>query len=139
VNRPANVVPAEALRLNTAAAFRPGGPGSLCSQTPSRLGVLGGDVCGFPNGRRLADDIVEIELLAVAGAAYPVLTTNTFNFNPALINVLDDSVDFNDVPFRSTFPYMALPHQGQEHFHTNLHRTTVNMIFYKAGSTIGHQ
>ncbi len=139
VNQPATVTPAEMLRLNTAPAFRPGGVGSLCSTAPSRLGVLGGDVCGFPNGRRLADDIVEIELLAVAGAAYAVLTPNTFAFNPAFVQVLDDSVDFNDVPFRSTFPYMALPHQGQEHFHTNLHRTTVNMIFHKAGSTIGHQ
>ena len=67
VNRPANVVPAEMIRINTDIK------GELCSPTPSRLGVLGGDACGFPNGRRLFDDTVEIELLAVAGAAYAVL------------------------------------------------------------------
>ena len=52
------------------------------------LGLLGGDACGFPNGRRLQDDVTDIELLAVAGAAYSVLTNDTFNFNPALIDVL---------------------------------------------------
>ena len=67
VNRPTGVVPAEMLRINTNIK------GDLCSPTPSRLGVLGGDACGFPNGRRLFDDTVEIELLAVAGAAYEAL------------------------------------------------------------------
>lgn len=115
VNQPANVVPAEMIRINTDIK------GDLCSKTPSRLGVLGGDACGFPNGRRLADDIVEIELLAVAGAAYGVLDGRdaSFSFNPAFIGVLDDGVDFNDVPFRSVFPYMALAQSGQEHFHQN--------------------
>lgn len=115
VNRPAGVIPAEMIRINTAIS------GATCSPTPSRLGVLGGDACGFPNGRRLSDDIVEIELLAVAGAAYEVLddTDATFTFNPALISVLDDNVDGNDVPFRSTFPYMARAQSGQNHVHTN--------------------
>ena len=71
VNHPAEVRPAEMLRLNLAVPFRPGVDGSLCSPEPNyKLGLLGGDVCGFPNGRRLQDDITEIELLAVAGAAY---------------------------------------------------------------------
>ncbi len=115
VNQPANVVPAEMIRINTAIK------GDLCSPTPSRLGVLGGDACGFPNGRRLFDDVVEIELLAVAGAAYPVLDgrDTSFSFNPALIGVLDDGIDFNDRPFRSEFPYMALAQSGQEHIHDN--------------------
>lgn len=115
VNQPANVVPAEVIRINTAIK------GDLCSPTPSRLGVLGGDACGFPNGRRLFDDIVEIELLAVAGAAYPVLDgrDTSFSFNPAFIDVLDDGIDFNDRPFRSEFPYMALAQSGQEHIHDN--------------------
>ena len=52
VNRPAGVQPAEMIRINTDIK------GDLCSPTPSRLGVLGGDACGFPNGRRLTDDIV---------------------------------------------------------------------------------
>lgn len=113
VNRPQNVRPAEMLRLNLAQPFRPGVEGSLCSLEPNyHLGLLGGDVCGFPNGRRLRDDITEIELLAVAGAAYSVLTADTFEFNPALINVLNDGIDANDKEFQDTFPYLALPHRG---------------------------
>lgn len=113
VNRPQNVRPAEMLRLNLAAPFRPGVEGSLCSPEPNyALGLLGGDACGFPNGRRLRDDITEIELLAIAGAAYPVLTDDTFDFNPALIDVLNDGLDSNDKPFQETFPYLALPHRG---------------------------
>jgi hypothetical protein len=115
VNRPDGVVPAEMIRINTTIS------GDLCSPTPSRLGVLGGDACGFPNGRRPADDIVEIELLAVAGAAYSVLDgrDTSFSFNPALIGVLDDGVNTNDVPFRTTFPYFATAQSGQEHLHEN--------------------
>jgi hypothetical protein len=115
VNRPANVVPADMLRINTNIK------GELCSPTPSRLGVLGGDACGFPNGRRLSDDIVEIELLAVAGAAYPALDGRDtgFAFDPSLIGVLDDGVYANDRPFRPLFPYMALAQSGQEHIHQN--------------------
>jgi len=110
VNRPAGVVPAEMLRLNTAIK------GDVCAPTPSRLGVLGGDACGFPNGRRLADDVVEIELLAVAGAAYGVLDgrDGTFAFDAALIDTLTDGVDANDEAFRTVFPYLALPHSGQD-------------------------
>lgn len=115
VNQPANVVPAEMIRLNTDIK------GDLCSPTPSRLGILGGDACGFPNGRRLADDVVEIELLAVAGAAYAVLDGRDadFTFNADLIDVLSDGVDTNDKAFRSSFPYMATAHSGQEHQHHN--------------------
>lgn len=115
VNQPATVRPSEMIRINTAIK------GDLCSPTPSRLGVLGGDACGFPNGRRLYDDTVEIELLAVAGAAYAVLDGRDagFSFNPALINVLSDGIDYNDKPFRSSFPYMATAQSGQEHIHQN--------------------
>jgi hypothetical protein len=115
VNQPANVVPAEMIRINTDIK------GDLCSPTPSRLGVLGGDACGFPNGRRLTDDVVEIELLAVAGAAYGVLDGRDagFSFNPALIGVLTDGVDHNDMAFRDNFPYVARAQSGQGHWHTN--------------------
>ena len=113
VNQPVNVRPAEMLRLNVAEPFRPGVEGSLCSPEPNyQLGVLGGDVCGFPNGRRLQDDVTEIELLAVAGAAYAVLTDAEFDFDPALIDVLNDGLPTNDKPFQETFPYLALPHRG---------------------------
>jgi hypothetical protein len=126
VNQPtkgSGIVPAEMLRLNTALK------GDTCSPTPSRLGVLGGDACGFPNGRRPTDDVVEIELLAVAGAAYNVLSSDSFTFTPGLLSVLTDSVDSNDLPFLSTFPYLATPHQGQEHFHSNLYRQHLPAAF----------
>lgn len=124
VNRPTNAQPAEMIRINTAIK------GDTCSPTPSRLGVLGGDACGFPNGRRLTDDVVEIELLAVAGAAYPVLDgrDTDFSFNGDLISVLSDNVDRNDVPYYKNatldqapqaFPYVAMPQSGQSHWHSN--------------------
>ncbi|MCB0045143.1 MAG: DUF4331 domain-containing protein [Caldilineaceae bacterium] len=115
VNQPAGVQPAEMIRINTNIK------GDLCSPVPSRLGVLGGDACGFPNGRRLSDDVVEIELLAVAGAAYGVLDgrDSDFSFNPAFIQVLDDGLDGNDVAFRSAFPYVAQAQSGQDHIHQN--------------------
>ncbi|MCB0065328.1 MAG: DUF4331 family protein, partial [Caldilineaceae bacterium] len=125
VNQPAGgATPAEMIRINTDIK------GDLCAPTPSRLGVLGGDACGFPNGRRLTDDVVEIELLAVAGAAYPVLDgrDSSFTFNSDLIPLLDDNIDRNDVPYYmntqidqapSTFPYLAVAQSGQMHWHTN--------------------
>lgn len=64
LNKPANVRPAEMLRLNTGIA-----PTAAGSQ--SRLGVLGGDLAGFPNGRRPGDDVVDISLRAVMGAVIP--------------------------------------------------------------------
>lgn len=116
VNRPTGAVPAEMIRINT------GISGTLCAPTPSRLGVLGGDACGFPNGRRLADDVIDIELLAVAGAAYQVLDArdSSFTFDPALIGVLDDGLSGNDKTFQNTFPYLAPPHAGENHTHQNI-------------------
>jgi len=61
LNQPANVVPAEMLRLNTSIA-----PTAAALQ--SNLGVLGGDLAGFPNGRRPGDDVVDIELRVAMGA-----------------------------------------------------------------------
>ncbi len=115
VNRPADVRPAEMIRINTEIS------GDLCSRRPSRLGILGGDACGFPNGRRLMDDVVDISLLAVAGAAYEVLDDrdDSFTFDPALVDVLSDNVWKNDVSFQQDFPYMGVAQSGQEHFHQN--------------------
>jgi Domain of unknown function (DUF4331) len=75
------------------------------SAMPSRFGVLGGDVAGFPNGRRLADDVVDIELRVIAGALLPA------NQGGKQIP-LGDGVDQNDKPFRSAFPYVASPTDG---------------------------
>lgn len=90
--------------------------------SPNRMGVLAGDLGGFPNGRRLTDDIVDIELQAVA-CAYGAVGTLVFNLtghcDPALTNkfpnnAVGDGVDANDKPFLSSFPYMASPFQGYE-------------------------
>jgi hypothetical protein len=113
VNQPQNVRPAEMIRLNTAIS------GDLCKPKPDyQLGLLGGDACGFPNGRRLQDNVTYIELLAVAGAAYPVLTDDTFDFSPAIAKALNTGVNQNDLPFGNTFPYIAPPHTGS-YFRSN--------------------
>ena len=70
------------------------------SASPSRFGVIGGDNAGFPNGRRLVDDVVDIELRVVAG----FLRGNKVP--------LGDGVDQNDKPFAATFPYLAAPDSG---------------------------
>jgi hypothetical protein len=95
LNKPNGVVPSSQLRLNTAIAP---------SNNPSRLGILGGDNAGFPNGRRPADDVVDIELRALAGG-----TPLTPDFNHPPNNQLGDGVDGNDVPLRQSFPYLADP------------------------------
>ncbi len=90
--------PHEMMRLNLAIAP---------SSSPSRLGLLGGDVAGFPNGRRVFDDVVDIELRAVAGG-----TPFTPSTNVAPNNTLGDGVANNDVPYLTRFPYLGTPHSG---------------------------
>ncbi len=68
--------------------------------TENRFGVIGGDNAGFPNGRRLGDDVVDIELQVVAG----FLKGNKVP--------LGDGVDQNDKQFLSTFPYVPAPDSG---------------------------
>jgi hypothetical protein len=75
--------------------------------TPNRLGPLAGDVAGWPNGRRLQDDVVDIALIALGGALY----------TPANVLPLGDGVDANDRPFGASFPYLALPHEGLANSH----------------------
>jgi hypothetical protein len=103
LNQPASVQPSEMIRLNTDI------PPTPWAQQ-NRLGLLAGQKDGFPNGRRLADDVVDIELRALAGG-----TPFTPAFNKSPNNALTDGVDHNDVPFQSTFPYLAQPHQGYQH------------------------
>ena len=75
------------------------------SAQPNRFGVLAGDVAGFPNGRRLADDVTDIELRVIAGAL--LKPSEGGKQIP-----LGDGVDQNDKPFRSSFPYVAQPGDG---------------------------
>ncbi len=77
---------------------------------PNRFGLLAGDQAGFPNCRRLTDDVVDIELRAIAGALA----------SPANNVPLGDGVDQNDKPFRAQFPYVALANDG---FNSTLKRT----------------
>jgi hypothetical protein len=96
---------ADLLRLNT--SIPP-------TATPSRLGVLDGDLAGFPNGRRLADDVVDIELRAFA-QGYGTFLNNLLGLpNKSPNNLLGDGVDANDMPFMPTFPYVAIPHRGYD-------------------------
>ena len=101
LNQPAGVSPGEMLRLNMSI------PPAV---RPKRLGVLAGDVAGFPNGRRLADDVVDIELRVVAGVLVD-------GFNVAPNNQLGDGIDANDEPFLPYFPYVAPPHNPLNHEH----------------------
>ena len=87
---------AEMLRLNVSIA--PSGPVGQ----GNRLGVVGGDMAGYPNGRRLEDDVIDISEKAVAG----VLKGN------AVAGLIGDGVNANDVPFLPTFPYQADPFSG---------------------------
>lgn len=98
LNQPAGVTPSEMLRLNVAIA--PAG-------TPNPLGVIGGDNAGFPNGRRVGDDVTDIAIRAMAGA-----TPLTPSFNTGINSQLGDGVPGNDVPCLTVFPYLGLPHPG---------------------------
>src|SRR5262245_66670110 len=91
------------LRLNV--AIRP-------TASPSPLGILGGDLAGFPNGRRVADDVVAIELRAVAGATY-ALVDKTYKTDDAA-SVVDDGVTAAQVssPYLTKFPYLGTPYDG---------------------------
>jgi hypothetical protein len=62
--------------------------------------VIGGDNAGYPNGRRLADDTIDISLQVVEGV---LLGQDTG---------LGDGVDANDVAFATSFPFLALPASG---------------------------
>ncbi len=91
LNQPPGVRPSEMLRLNT---------DIVPARQANRLGALGGDISGFPNGRRLTDDVIDITLQAAAGALTGARTG------------LGDAVDQNDVAFRDAFPYLAPAHSG---------------------------
>jgi len=112
LNKPANGVPSEMLRLNTTIAPTPMG-------SQSNLGVAGGDFAGFPNGRRPGDDIVDIELRVAMGALC-VLTGDTDKFKvgckpsdaPAGGAPLTDGALQSPAQFPAAFPYLNTPLPG---------------------------
>ncbi len=93
---------ADELRLNVAVP-----PAS----SPNVFGILGGDLAGFPNGRRVQDDVVAIELRAVAGATIP-LVDPTFLPDAASGLVTDGTAPHT---YQGSFPYLATPLDGYDH------------------------
>ena len=91
--------PAEMLRLNTAIAAKP-------AQEQSNLGALAGDFAGFPNGRRLGDDVVDIELRVAMGALLPVASA------PSGALAFTDGAYVDSSFFEVTFPYLKTPIPG---------------------------
>jgi hypothetical protein len=96
---------ADLLRLNT------GVPATPMAQR-KRLGLIAGDAAGFPNGRRVTDDVVDIvERVAIGG----VLAGSKFNVAPN--NLLGDGVNAPDVPTQETFPYVHYAYSGRDSRH----------------------
>jgi hypothetical protein len=77
-----------------------------CTVDCSTLGAIDGDIAGFPNGRRLTDDIIDIALRVVEGFLIP-------GHDP-FVDTLADGVGENDSAFLGTFPYVAYPHSGSD-------------------------
>lgn len=105
INKPANVVASEMLRLNTSTAATPVG-------AQKRLGVIGGDSAGFPNGRRPGDDVVDIVLRVAMGRLC------TLNIGCAPADAPAGAIDFTDgayldeTSFDAAFPYLKTPLSG---------------------------
>jgi hypothetical protein len=96
---------ADMLRLNMAIP-----PAS----SPNILGLLGGDLAGFPNGRRVQDDVVTIELRAIAGVTYPLVNSS---YKPdAAAGLVTDGLTPADLnlPFLTSFPYLGTPQGGYQ-------------------------
>jgi len=98
---------ADLLRINTGTPATP-------IATASRLGIIGGDNAGFPNGRRLFDDVVDITLrVAIGGVLDPTFP----GYDPSLNGMLGDGVNVNDTPYRTAFPYLGSAPDGRNRRH----------------------
>jgi Domain of unknown function (DUF4331) len=96
---------ADMLRLNTSIPATPADKQSI-------YGLLGGDLAGFPNGRRVTDDVVAIELRAIAGVTYPLVNKS---FTPdAAASKLTDGLTPASVSssYLNSFPYLGVPYSG---------------------------
>jgi len=94
---------ADMLRLNTAIP---------ASKNPSPLGLIAGDPAGFPNGRRVFDDVVSVELRAIAGVTVPLVDKS---YKPdAAASQVTDGLTSASVPsgYLSGFPYLGVPYSG---------------------------
>jgi hypothetical protein len=96
---------ADLLRLNTGVPPTP-------AANRRRLGLIAGDAAGFPNGRRVSDDVTDVAARAVAGVFNPA-------FNVAPNNRIGDGVNTNDLPYQETFPYVAFAQSGRDRRHAD--------------------
>jgi len=97
---------ADLLRLNTGVA-------PTAASARKRMGLLAGDGAGFPNGRRVSDDVTDISARAVAG----ILAGGAFAGFP--YNRIGDGVNVNDEPYLETFPYLGYAWDGRNSRHIN--------------------
>ena len=94
---------ADMLRLNV--AIPP-------ATSPNNIGVVGGDAAGFPNGRRVFDDVVTIELRAIAGVTYSLVATYTPDGAASVVT--DGSIADGPPTYLPSFPYLGVPHGGYQ-------------------------
>ncbi|MHA3703915.1 DUF4331 domain-containing protein [Jatrophihabitans sp. YIM 134969] len=106
-------VQSDLLRLNMAIP-----PTATGADSFSNLGLAGGDAAGFPNGRRVYDDVTTVELKAVAGLLYPLIDS-TYKVDDAvglvdeyLTNDAKDITAKGSVRYLKSFPYLGTPHSG---------------------------
>ena len=95
---------ADLMRLNTGVPPTP-------HARRSRLGLIGGDAAGYPNGRRLTDDVVDISARVVGGG----VLNPKFNVFPN--NLIGDGVAATDVPVKEAFPYVHFAYSGRDSRH----------------------
>jgi hypothetical protein len=82
------------------------------SSSPNPLGLVAGDAAGFPNGRRLIDDVVTVELRAIAGLTIPLVDPS---FTPdGAASLVADGTSNTNLPLRNTFPYLGTPAGGYQ-------------------------
>ncbi len=84
------------------------------SSKPNILGLIGGDAAGFPNGRRVFDDVVTVELRAIAGVTYP-LVNSSYTPDAAAGAITDGLTPSSlNLPFLNSFPYLGTPQGGYQ-------------------------
>lgn len=100
---------ADLLRLNTGVPATP-------PAAASRLGLIGGDAAGFPNGRRIFDDVTDVTLRVAVGG---VLAAPFPGFIPGVNDRLGDGVNVDDQPYHAAFPYVGSAPDGRNRRHVD--------------------
>ena len=109
LNRPQGaVVPADMLRLNVTTPLCGTGGAPACNM----LGVIGGDLQGFPNGRRLTDDVVDVSERVVAGVLNNNCATPPCAWQKGANAILGDGVNSAATPQLAAFPFVPDPYDG---------------------------